>query len=149
MTVLAGDFNFVTKDSDRFCKTTGEWTGARDDWEQDDWLLTVATPWSLNELEQEQATHDCATTRSRIDRVYTNHHVSEQLYSRFTCTPLDWCQQLSDHRCLSSGKKTCGENRPTTTRITPSIAQNPEFPLGVTLRLTELEKKMRVNAWTR
>ena len=47
---------------------------------------------------QPMATHDSGHVKSRLDRVYTNHHVCDQIDSRFGCACLDWAPHLSHHR---------------------------------------------------
>ena len=44
------------------------------------------------------ATYDSGIARSRLDRVYANHHVSDQMDAKFGCACLDWVPHLSNHR---------------------------------------------------
>ena len=126
-TIVAGDFNYVANSADRFCKVTCEWTGDRDAAEQEEWNQVVGAPWGLNELEQSDFTHDCASSRSRIDRVYTNHHLAEQLDSRFACAALEWRTRLSAHRCLSFYRRARRSQRVGSTRVSTAAVKHPDF----------------------
>ena len=98
LSTIGGDFNFVTSNEDRYTKATMSWSGHKDAAEQKDWEDRLEKPHGLHELHQPMATHNSGVARSRLDRLYTNHHVAEQLDSRFGCSCLDWCPQHSHHR---------------------------------------------------
>ncbi len=44
------------------------------------------------------AKHDNAASRSRLDRIYSNGHVVDQLDTQFGVAALAWCPDLSAHR---------------------------------------------------
>ena len=101
LTVLGGDFNWVVQHRDRWSKQAGAFSGHRDAAEERHWSAAVAVPLRLTELLQPMATHENAGARSRIDRVYTNMAVSEQLDRNIACSVLEWVPQLSAHRAVA------------------------------------------------
>ena len=100
LTLLAGDFNYVCKSDDRFTNDSLAWSGATDVDEDGSFTSLVADPFGLYELEQQDLTHASSLGRSRIDRVYVNQHVCEQLDRRIGCIALPWVPHLSAHRPL-------------------------------------------------
>ena len=98
LTILGGDFNYVTEREDRMSKATAEWSKAADDKEEEDFTKKLGKRKQLHEIYQPHATHSCAKARSRIDRVYTTQCVSEQLDTKLGCAALDWDNELSAHR---------------------------------------------------
>ena len=107
LSILVGDFNFVGAAEDRI--TEGVWKGAHDKIDNDHLVDRVLQPRSFAELEQECFTYRSAslpTTFSRIDRVFSNHHVADQLQSDFFCGVLPWpSPELSDHRPVRFGRR--------------------------------------------
>ena len=89
LTVLVGDFNFVIRDKDQRVKETGRWSGNSDAAEAADFDRLIGTPLELHEWEQDELTHDAAAARSRLDRCYTNQHLSYQLDQNCSCVALE------------------------------------------------------------
>ena len=79
LSVVAGDFNFVTDCRDRFSKESGKFSGGSDAAEAVAWKRLFGDGSLLHEIWQEHATHDGPRSRGRLDRVYINQCVSEQL----------------------------------------------------------------------
>ena len=75
--IVSGDFNWVTKDSDRLDMASGNFSGHQDHEEEQHWQQHVATEGNLKELGQREFTFQSSSTRSRLDRVYTSHHTAE------------------------------------------------------------------------
>ena len=77
-------------------------------------------------------TCDVGGARSRIDRMYTNQHVSYQLDHNCNCNALEWDFSISRHRAISfarrSPKPSCDKDRP----LDPSIFKLPCWPDLVT-----------------
>ena len=69
-------------------------------------------------------TCDTGTARSRIDRIYSNHHIADQLDRTWAITPLPWCRDLSDHRpisfCRRGSQRADGALRP----LQPHVLKN-------------------------
>ena len=101
LSVLMGDFNWVAHPEDRWHKADGRYTGYRDARDETHFQTTLARPFALHELRQPAATHDNAHARSRLDRVYWNQPLSEQLDRLILCTALEWVPHLSAHRAVA------------------------------------------------
>ena len=75
---MAGDFNFVEHKNDRICASTAEATGGKD-WEE---KKAAKTEWNFKkgmiDWQQEEMTFSGGKGRSRIDRIYSNHHITDQ-----------------------------------------------------------------------
>ena len=98
LSILGGDFNYVTDPEDRYSKETMSWSGGKDEKDQKDWVDKVEERHRVHEIYQPMATHSSGRARSRLDRVYSNHHVGDQLDARYGCACLDWAPHLSHHR---------------------------------------------------
>lgn len=98
LTVLAGDFNFVTDRKDRWSTQAERWAENRDSKDTevlDDCLLQ---PFGLHEWEQTHFTCDPKGARARLDRMYVNQHISVQLDHNSRAYFEKWCPDLSTHR---------------------------------------------------
>ena len=78
-----GHWNFVMNTEDRVCCRSIATTGQSDN--------TIARLFQqllnkcqLHELEQPACTHENTTAHSKIDRIYMNHHVADQLDRHFS-----------------------------------------------------------------
>ena len=98
LTVIAGDFNYTTDERGRANMEEGQWTGEEGGTEERSFVDLIGRPNGVHEAEQEEYTHSHAGTYSKLDRVYLNPHVSEQLDHKLRCFPLNWITALSDHR---------------------------------------------------
>ena len=70
--------HWVAGAEDPWRKAAGAYTGDKDKREEQHWIHTVDKNHGLSELHQTAATCDTAAARSRIDRIYSNHDVTEQ-----------------------------------------------------------------------
>ena len=82
-------------------KSTQQFSGDGDEGDQAHFIATIAKPAGLFELEQPMATSDNPRARAKLDRVYTNHDVIDQLDHNFQCAALDWVNSLSQHRAVA------------------------------------------------
>ena len=101
LSILFGDWNYVAQDEDRFCKYDARWTGDPDAPEQRWFSQTFCSERGFQELAQPDYTHDSALGQSRLDRVYSNHPLADQLDRDWGCSALDWSKGLSNHRPIS------------------------------------------------
>ena len=112
LTILAGDFNFVVDEKDRWSTQGDCWADNRD--VRDALILHdyVLAPHNLIEWEQPHFTCESTTGgRSRIDRIYVNQHVSMQLDHTCSAHASEWCPDLSAHRPIGiSRSKGGGKN---------------------------------------
>ena len=133
--VVAGDFNWVTKDNDRFDMSSQLFTGKRDLTEELHWQDAVAKPGNLFEVAQAAYTFQAEGSRSRLDRVYTSHHTADFFEGSFWAGAWPWPQRdkmgwaVSDHRPVSFG-----HHRPVQQSRPPCLRQqhirHPDFAKG-------------------
>ncbi len=97
--VFAGGLNFAAAEQDRINLQNGELTGGRDATEQR-FGAQLLPQERLCELYQ---TYAGAAVTSRIDRLYTNQHLAEQLDRHIFVAPLEF-SRLSQHRPLAFGR---------------------------------------------
>ena len=122
--ILAGDFNFVEHQTDRFVKQTESWSFGAD--------KTVNTRWqsflsrhAIKEWAQPHFTCETGIVLSRIDRIYSNLHLAHRLLDVSYAVVLDRDPSISCHRPLSFGIRSGKAARP---NVFPDwIVQHPEF----------------------
>ena len=137
LTILMGDFNFVVDEKDRWNKQTAVWSGAPDLEEAREFQQVLLTPHGFNELLQPLATCDTALARSRLDRVYSNHHTSDQLDRSYACSALSW-NTLSAHRPVAFSR-TKPKHDDTKNPIIPAEAiRHPDWARRVALCFQEV-----------
>ena len=68
LTVMSGDFNWVTCKEDRWAKDTGRFTGDSDATDEAHFDEVIARKFGMIELHQQLATCDSSAARSRLDR---------------------------------------------------------------------------------
>ena len=137
LTILVGDWNFVVKDNERFSKTDAAWSGARDKQCAEDWVERLQNPHHLHELQQPHFTCDTATSRSRLDRVYTNHFAADQLDSNYTCAALNWTG-LSAHRPIFFARSTPKRSIQAGNSLPQDPLDHPDWPRRVALEYHDL-----------
>ena len=107
LSVIMGDFNTVTRAVDRWGGSEASWNGSRDKVEEDHWRTTIADPFGLYELSQDSMTFQYPdhSGQSRLDRIYVNQDVTDQLDRRVGCASLEWTLNLSNHRALAFSRE--------------------------------------------
>ena len=103
LTILMGDWNFVMKTDDRFCIRTLQSTGHTDNPTARQFQQFLDSH-ALHELEQPAFTHENTTAFSRIDRIYANHHMTDQLDRHFCAAALAHTK-LSTHRPITFARQ--------------------------------------------
>ena len=88
----------------------------------------------LHELYQPQHTYADAAATSRIDRVYTNQHVVEQLDRHIFVAPLEFTR-LSQHRPLAFGRVGRLPGAKRVQNIAAEIINDERWPMTVALEL--------------
>ena len=145
--MVAGDWNFAAYARDRWCLEGCKFTGDKDKKEAEHARDEVFAPLGLYELEQENHTHFCASATSRLDRVYDNHHPSEQLDHQFGCRPLKRESELSAHAAISffrykrpiSKEPYCqSEDSSALPAINQSTIRHPDWARRVAAELAEI-----------
>ena len=137
LTIFGADFNWVALDSDRRCKTTMNSTGSRNGSDERHFQRTIAQKHGLVELIQPEMTHTCATAYSRLDRIYLNQHLSEQIDRELQSVALEWRPELSNHRAVLVARrlpvKMDHDSRP----IPKVVYSHPDFPRRCQLAFEE------------
>ncbi|CAK0871611.1 unnamed protein product [Prorocentrum cordatum] len=105
LTVIAGDFNYVVAERDRINKDTGALKGDGDLRDEQAFQEHLATPHGLRDMFQAHFTCDSSRARSRLDRVYTNVHLVDQLDRHCSSAALQWCKNPSWHRPLAFSRR--------------------------------------------
>ena len=85
LSILMGDWNFVMTHEDRLCLSTMQFTGNSDRPLARNFQSLLDTH-QLHELEQLAYTHENSIAQSKIDRVYINHHLADQLDRQFSAS---------------------------------------------------------------
>ena len=140
LSIVTGDWNYVVHPKDRWACTSQTWTGAKDRKEAEEGDEHTFHPHNLHELYQENHTYFSTNATSRIDRVYSNHHLSEQLDHKFGCTTLTRHAGLSAHAALSYYRQRPpqrnNENTPSTLpTISNATIMHPSWPQRVAAEL--------------
>ena len=142
LSIVVGDWNYVVHCKDRWCHAQQNWTGHSNTKEAEEADELVFHPADLHELYQENHTHFSTIASSRIDRVYTNHHLSEQLDHRFGCTTLPRQSQLSTHAAISFSRTKPSTHTPGTEHSTPTLTHttinHPDWPKRVAAELQSI-----------
>lgn len=137
LTLLGGDFNYVTDEFDRVSTTTAASTGRRDAHEERHFQSVLGTPFGLVELYQPAPTHASASARSRLDRMYMNHDMSDQLDRHFKAVALEWRPDLSAHRPVLASRSLPQRLPADARRVSDFAVNHPDFQRRVTLAYQE------------
>jgi hypothetical protein len=161
LSIVAGDFNFVTTVNDRWNKATGEYTGGSDAAEAAHWRRLIPIS-ALYELHQPEPTHEGPLSLAKLDRVFVNQTVADQLDKRVFSVALPWTE-LSQHRPLAFGRQTRPTRAPLEKPIQEEVLKDVRWPLWAAAeyhalqemtpeennpvtRLRQLKTAMRVSA---
>ena len=138
LTILGGDFNYVTDASDRRCTSSATSSGGRDGREETHWGRAIEVPHGLHELHQPEMTYSSPNARSRLDRIYCNQSTVENFDRKMVCAALEWHRELSRHRAISFRrtlpKRSVDEDAP----LPEHVLDNPEWPHRVALAWQDL-----------
>ncbi|CAK0832879.1 unnamed protein product, partial [Prorocentrum cordatum] len=141
LAVLGGDFNYVTEEEDRIALNTMTYTGYRDNRDEQHFKATIGDRYNLSEMFQGELTHASASARSRLDRIYANFPLADQLDRRIRCSALEWRHDLSHHRAAMR----LVASRIESERSTPPAATALEGRLGCTVKFIRAAEAGRVH----
>ena len=133
LTILAGDFNWVPTREDRRSCCTSEATGGRDQREEAHFQAVLGARFQLNEMRQPDMTFANSLSRSRLDRVYSNHHIAEQIDRRIHATAMEWKTQVSDHRAVLFTRRAPQHLLEADRRLHLDSIRHPDFQRQVSL----------------
>jgi exonuclease III len=138
LTIIAGDFNWVAQEHDRCAIDALKFTGKDDVREEQHWQQLIEDRSGLFEMHQPCYTCDTGHGRSRLDRVYTNYPVVDQLDKTIAAVALKWCPALSAHRALSFIRRTKSRTVDSTKPISIRTIQDPSWPMQTALIYHEM-----------
>ena len=141
LSLLSGDWNYVVSNQDRWSCASKQWSGHSDHNESTTVTDEVFTPAGLHELYQEGHTYFSSIATSRLDRIYSNHHQSEQLDHKFGCSTLPRDPNATSHVPISffRYKPTCAYNVDNNEHkqhtVNNSTINHPDWPKRVAAEL--------------
>ncbi len=137
LSICIGDWNFVELDCDRYCLQECKYTGHKDSCEAKVFQETLCKPNAMHDWEQPTMTHRCSSSRSRLDRVYSNHSIVDQLDRNFSIYAMPGCSN-SAHRPLAFSRRTPANDGNKSKAIPTWVYKSPEFPAMVAMEFQEL-----------
>lgn len=125
LSLVMGDFNFVSSREDRVNTTNGQRTGSGDLTGKDWFEETSWRPNGFHELRQPHFTHQNGLARSRLDRVYSNHFLPDQLDRYYSCYTLPMPPHLSAHVAIAFERRRPRDVGPKSDVISNATVQHP------------------------
>ena len=139
LSLVGGDWNFVTTKKDRCCKQTLDWTGDKDTSETEHFCTKLLLPFQFHEMYQEQYTCETGRAFSRLDRIYSNHCVIDQLDRRYLCGAL-LPTGLSAHRPVSFSRVRANPADKTNHVLPTLVTKHPDWAKRVAVEVGVLEE---------
>ena len=102
-------------------------TGARNLGEARHFDSTLGKPFGLFDMHQGEPTHRSGTSYGRLDRIYANHHVSEQIDRDMRTVAQPWRTNLSHHRAVSFRKDIPVKDSAQHRGVTSAALSHPQF----------------------
>ena len=100
LSIIVGDWNFTMHRHDRITKKDATWTGDSQSKEAGIFTKQVLTTHNFHEIFQPLHTHEDGLVRSRLDRVYINHHPTDFLDKDIRAWVHSFPYEISHHRTL-------------------------------------------------
>lgn len=141
LTILGGDFNYTTEEGDRINLANAADAGRRDKPEQQHFQTILGDPFGLFELHQPSFTFATSNSRARLDRIYANFPVADQLDRHFRSSALEWRTDLSLHRAVRCSRSTPHHVNKDRAPISDNIIQDSDFPRRVVLEFENLRRQ--------
>ncbi len=127
LTILGGDFNWVARDNDRRSLPALETSGRKDRGEEKHFQRCIGQRHGMAELLQNEMTHKCAKSHSRLDRIYLNQHTIEQVDREIQVVALEW-NDLSSHRAILAARKIPDKANDRDRPLPKQIYSHPDYP---------------------
>ena len=142
LSIMMGDWNFVVDTTDRFEGEEARWTGRQDAVEAAAFASTFGLPHGFVELDQPEFTHESGRTQargaSRLDRVYSNHHLMDQLDHEWGCSALNWTKRLSHHRPVSFCRRAKQEDGEADKPLDAGVFRDPDWKHRTLMQFSSL-----------
>ena len=90
----------------------------------------------FQELEQPEFTHENGQAFSRLDRIYSNHELHEQL-DRNYCMHVKSKTKLSDHKAVCFSKSAADKQFKTQNYLSAAYYKHPDFPRQVNMEFSK------------
>ena len=123
LSIIVGDWNFTVHSHDRITKKDATWTGDSQSKEAGIFTKQVLTTHNFHEIFQPLHTHEDGLVRSRLDRVYINHHPTDFLDKDIRAWVHSFPYEISHHRTLLF----CRRSKP---KRTKALGVCPPLPLA-------------------
>ncbi len=124
---------------DSWSLSSARWSGDTDQAEAAQWKAELWSPHGFSELFQPTMTHQNGLARSRLDRVYSNHGLYDQLDREYHSLALPRTG-VSDHRPISFGRRIPQPKAPHDAPISRQVYGHPDFGRRVAMGFTTLKK---------
>ena len=99
----------------------------------------VWTPHGSQEILQPHSTHVNGMAYSRLDRVYSNHYLSDQLDRNYCCFLVKVPKGLSAHHAIAFARQIPRDVGPKPVNITESTINHPDFNRRVNVEFLRLQ----------
>ncbi len=139
LSLVMGDFNFVTHKSDCMSKHNAEDSGLHDINEATFFEDTLWTPCGFQEIWQPHFTHISGLAYSRLDRIYSNRYLSDQLDRNYCCYVIKVPRGLSAHHAIAFSRQIPREAGPKAATIADSTIRHPDFCRRVNVEYLQLQ----------
>ena len=130
--------NWITWKNDRRSVGTMEASGQVNEAEEKHFQRTLSEPFQLNELFQEDWTHKSGLAYSKLDRLYSNNHLVEQIDRSWRTIALDWKSHLSHHRAVGCRKSLPCKSGGAPRGVSADAVQHKDFTRRTRLEYYEL-----------
>ncbi|CAK0851772.1 unnamed protein product [Prorocentrum cordatum] len=125
--IIAGVFNYVVAERHCVNKDAGAFRGDGDLLDESAFQEKPAMQHGLQDMYQAHFTCDSSQARPRIDRIYTNMHLVDQLHRHCSSAALQWCENLSCHRHLAFSRRRSARRSGSTIPLPTAPMDDPDW----------------------
>ena len=129
---------WVACKNDRRSVGAMEAAGQVNEAEEKHFQRTLAEPFQLHELSQEDWTRKSGLAYSKLDRLYSNNHRVEQIGRSWRALALDWKSHLSHHRAVGCRKSLPCKSGGAPRGVSADAVQHEDFARRTRLQYYEL-----------
>eukprot|EP00959_Pyramimonas_sp_CCMP1952_P404802 8483728-Pyramimonas_sp.AAC.1 len=117
-----------------------EYTGRRDQRDEQHFQTVIGNRFGMVDMYQGESTHASASSRSRLDRIYANYHMAEQLDRHIRCTALEWRRDLSHHWAVYFARRSPQPVDDAGRPLSSRALSDPSFPRRAALAYQEARR---------